>query len=503
MYKTVTSTDSLPKGGKIVRKIKSLMNPQTIKKIKGSDIFETLSHSKNYFFANVASKAVTVISIPIFTRLLTQEDYGIVAVFQAYIGIFLVILSLNAHAAVTRYYFENKDDFEGFVGTTLSFVGLLFGVFAPFFIIFYRQIGEIIQLTGILPIYLMICCLFSILSEIYVHILIPQKKSKEVALINIAKGYTYVLISIVFVYFLEENKYLGRIWASLLVGFMFSIYFLWKMQPSLKLHLTRSHLTYTAHYSFPLIPYTLSSLILAQFDRIMINHTLDTASAGLYSLGYNIGMLLLMVISATRTALVPDFYTFLDNKEYDRLDILIKRVFSIVILAALGLFLFAGEVGIILADEKFHPGLRVVPIVVIGYVFFGMFTVYNRYISYEKKTIYMSVVVLTAGIMNILLNAVYIPLYGYIAAAYTTLVSYFVMFLLTWVTVKRISQQKITPLWMIWKPTLIMGVFICFVSYLGTIIEGSAFFVIKLGVLALAALIIFSREITAVFAERS
>ena len=135
-----------------MRRIQSLINPRIIKKIKGSDIFETLNHSKNYFFANVATKAVTVISIPIFTHLLTQEDYGIVAVFQAYIGIFIVILSLNAHAAVARYYFENKDDFEGFVGTTLSFERLMFGFSAPFFIIFYRQIGEIIQLTGILPI---------------------------------------------------------------------------------------------------------------------------------------------------------------------------------------------------------------------------------------------------------------------------------------------------------------------------------------------------------------
>ncbi|MBU7045681.1 MAG: oligosaccharide flippase family protein [Theionarchaea archaeon] len=445
---------------------------------------------------------MTVISIPIFTHLLTQEDYGIVAVFQAYIGIFIVILSLNAHAAVARYYFENKDDFEGFVGTTLSFIGLMFGVSAPLFIIFYRQIGEIIQLTGILPIYLMIGCLFSILSEIYVHILIPQKRSKEVALINIAKGYTYVLVSIVFVYFLEENKYLGRIWASLLVGVIFSIYFLWKMRSSLKPHLTRSHLTYIAQYSFPLIPYTLSSLILAQFDRIMINSTLDAASAGLYSLGYNIGMLLLMVISATRTALVADFYTFLDNKEYDRLNILVKRVFSIVVLAALGLLLFAREVGTILADEKFHPGLQVVPIVVIGYVFFGMFTVYNKYILYEKKTMYVSLVVLTAGVLNIVLNAIFIPQYGYIAAAYTTLISYFVMFLLTWVTVKRISEVVITPLWMIWKPTLIMFVFIFFVSYLSMSIGGIAFFMIKLVVLALAALIIFLKEVTVVFAER-
>lgn len=484
--------------------IQKFVDPRIIKKIKESDIFETLKHSKNYFFASIATKAIAVVSIPIFTRLLTQEDYGVVAVFEAYVGIFLVILSLNAHTAVGRYYYEKTDDFGEFMGTTLTFVALIFGLSSPFFIVFSRQIAHVAQLPGVLPIYLLGACLFSIISETYIQILTPQKRSKEVAFIRTARGYTYVAASIVLVFLLEENKYLGRIWASLIVGFIFSGYFLIKIAAFSKLSFKKDHLRYIAQYSFPLIPYALSSLILAQFDRMMINATLDTASAGLYSLGYNIGMLLLIVIGSTRTALVPDFYKFMDNKEYNRLDALVKKVFSIVTLAALGLFLFAREIGIILADEKFHPGLSVVPIVVIGYVLFGMFTVYSRYLFYEKKTFYLSVVVLTAGILNIVLNALFIPKYGYVAAAYTTVVSYFVMFFLAWVTAKRISDQRVTPLWMIWKPTVIMFCFIAFVYFLNRLdVNVVVFLVLKLMALALFGIIIFWREIKVLYSEMS
>ena len=162
----------------------------------------------------------------------------------------------------------------------------------------------------------------------------------------------------------------------------------------------------------------------------MINDIEGAAAAGIYSLGYNIGMLLLMVIGATQTALMPDFFKFLDNKEYNRLDFLVKKIFSIVVISALGLVLFAQAIGIILADKKFHAGLQVVPIVVIGYVFYEMFTIYGRYIGYEKRTIYGTIIALFAGISNIVLNAIFIPMYGYIAAAYTTAVSYFIMFML-------------------------------------------------------------------------
>lgn len=473
-----------------------------MEKIKKSDIFETVKHSKNYFLANIATKAVAVISIPIFTRLLTQADYGIVAVFNAYVGIFLVVLSLNAHASVGRYYYEKSDDFGEFIGTSLIFVGIVFGLTVFIFALLYRQIGNLIQLPGLLPIYLILVCLFAILSAVYLQILVPQKKSKEAAIIKTVKGYTLTGTAILFVCLLEENKYLGRIWANLLISFIFSIYFMMKIRRYWKFSFKSSHLKYIANYSFPLIPYSLSGVILAQFDRIMINSTLDATSTGLYSLGYNIGMLLLITIESTRQALVPDFFKFLDNKEYRRLDALVKRVFSIVTVAALGLVLFAREMGIILADEKFHPGLGVVPVVVIGYVFYGMFTVYSRYIHYEKRTTYLSIVVLVGGILNIILNALFIPRYGYIAAAYTTLASYFILFLLAWVVARMVFSQGITPLRMIWDPTIIMFLFIAFAYYLNELnLNVVLFLIIKLTILIVFGIAVFWRETKILYSE--
>ena len=228
----------------------------------------------------------------------------------------------------------------------------------------------------------------------------------------------------------------------------------------------------------------------------MINAIIDTASAGLYSFGYNVGLLMLMVIYSLTPAIEPEFYKFRDNNEYDRINALYEKVFSIVTIAALGLVLFAKEIVIILADEKFYPGLSVVPLVVIGYVFYGQYIVYGNYIGYKKKTAFVSIVTLTAGISNIVLNAIFIPSYGYIAAAYTTVASYFIMFLLGWIVAKFILKERITPLWIIWKPTLIMFCFIAFVYYLNMLsLNAILFFVIKLMVLALFGLIVFYKEI--------
>lgn len=472
------------------------MNSELIKKLKSTDIFETLKHGKNYFSAGIATKAMAFISIPIFTRLFTQADYGIVAVFGAYVGIFTVILSLNSYTAVGRYYYEKTDDFGAFIGTTLILVGLIFCLTLPIFILFYKQIASLIQLPGLLPVYLIFACLFAIIYGTYYQILVPQKRSKEAATISILNGYTTFGIAVLFVYLLTENRYLGQIWATLLIGFIFSVYFMIKIRKYSKFCFKIEHIKYIATYSFPLIPYALSGIILAQFDRIMINDIIGAASAGLYSFGYNVGMLLLMVIGATQTALIPDFMKFLDNKEYDRLAALFEKVFSIVAIAALGLVLFAREIVMSLADEKFHAGLSVVPIVVIGYVFYEMFVVYGMYPGYKKKTVFSTIIVLTAGISNIVLNVIFIPMYGYIAGAYTTVASYFIMFLMAWIVAKFILKERVTPLWLIWKPTLLMFCFIGFVYFLDMLsLNFILFFIIKLMLLALFGIIVFYKEI--------
>lgn len=407
-----------------------------------------------------------------------------------------VILPLNSHTALGRYYYEKTDDFDEFVGTSFIFVGLILCITVIIYISFYQQINNLIKLPGLLPIYLLFACVFAIIRSVYGQILVPQKKSKELAIINVLNGYIGFAVAVLLVYLLKENRYLGRIWAPLLVGLFFSIYYIKKINKYLKFNFKMEHIKYIASYSIPLMPHNLSSIILAQFDRIMINNIESTASAGLYSLGYNIGMSLSIVNSSMMTALIPDFIKFLDNKEYNRLDVLMGKVFSIGTIAALGLVLFAREIVMVLADVKFHEALKVVPIVIIGYVFHGMYSMYGMYPGYKKKTIYTSIVSLSAGMLNIILNAIFIPKYGYIAAAYTTLISYFAMFVMAWIVSKYVLRLRVSPLWLFWKPTLIMFGFIAFtylVSNLGLNII--LFIFIKLILLGLFSIIVFYKEI--------
>jgi O-antigen/teichoic acid export membrane protein len=178
----------------------------------------------------------------------------------------------------------------------------------------------------------------------------------------------------------------------------------------------------------------------------MINSILGAKSAAFYSIGYNIGMLLLLVIGAVFLSIGPDFYKYMDDKRYDKIDKLVERMFCFILLFAFVLILFGENVLYLLADPKFYPGAIVIPPVVSGYIFYAIYYYYGTYIFYHKRTLYFTVCTLIAGTINIILNLIFIPMYGYLAAAYTTLFSYLVLFLVLWLIEKYIFKFEMTPL---------------------------------------------------------
>src|SRR5690349_9020749 len=112
-------------------------------KYLGKDILDVLTHSRNYFLGDVLGQALLFLTIPIFTRLLTPAEYGTFQVFRSYTTIFLMVLTLNFHGTVSRYYYDNRDDFKEFVGTSIfgSFISLTFAIIVLF--LFRQTVSDI------------------------------------------------------------------------------------------------------------------------------------------------------------------------------------------------------------------------------------------------------------------------------------------------------------------------------------------------------------------------
>lgn len=432
----------------MIQKIKS--------KISGQDFFKVVKDFGNYFTADMATKAVAFLSIPVYTRLIDVSEYGIYSVFFSYAWFFTILFSLNIYSGVGRYFYEEKEDFNIFFGTSIILTILLLIINTTLIMLFRDKLSSYLELPKNLLFLFIPISIYQINQVLFRNINVALRKSLKISKLSLFFAISSFMISVVFLYFLDSKKYNAPIYAYAIIGILVSIYIIYDLKKYIKFSKPKKeHIKYMLSYSIPLIPYFLGDIILTQFDKIMINSMSGAKAAGLYSLAYNIGAILNAVTGAFFAAWIPNYYKKMDNKDYLSRDKDVARILKAVIFFAIALSYFGLEIGSLLADKKYHEGLHIVPIVIIGYTLLAIFQFYGIHSSYKKKTYWFSLIFLLSGIINIILNKIFIPTYGYVAGAYTTAISYFFLMIFGILVSKFLLKVKITPFKYVYYPILI------------------------------------------------
>ena len=415
-------------------------------KLKINSFYETIHHFKNYLLADIFTKALGFISIPVYTRLLTTNDYGIFNVFLSYSTFFTVLLSLNSYSAVGRFFYEDVDECEKAIFLGNSIIISYFFVFinSIIMLIFYRELSLISNLPPIVMLLVIPQCIFAISNSVFIQVNQTLKKSKTIAYANLSRSYLQFILAVLLILLLRKNNiepYYGSILAMIILGFGYSFYYLYNLKKRIQFRIDFQKIKYILKFSIPLIPYSLSGVLLSQFDKMMINGYIGESDAGLYSFAFNIGMLLYVVIVALNNAWMPKYFEYMNSERYFEHDSDVFKIFNIIVICGIGLVLYGEHIGFLLAPQSYYSALKLIPVIVTGYIFFAVFTLYGRNISFVRKTYFSSIVLIVASTVNIVLNWKLIPIFGYTASAYTTVVSYFVMSLLSILVSSKISKH--------------------------------------------------------------
>lgn len=431
------------------------------KNIVGWDFFELVKHGKNYVSADLFTKGLAFISIPIFTRLLVPTDYGIISIFTSFVAIFSIIYGLGLRGAVGRYYYEKTDDFDAYYGSNLLLV-LFWGAFLSIILYFGRdylydffKIPPNVIFIGIGVVF------FSTTFELYNSYLQASKQSKKFSRIAIFRGLALLLIAVIITVQLKEQRFYGKVTAQLIVWIILFIYSTISILKISKITFKLKYIKYSLLFSIPIVFHLLSQYVLSSFDQVIINQLVGTKETGLYSFAYQVGMIQNIISMGILRAWSPIFYDKMNKKDFVGIQNLAKKYSMLVYSIAFSLILFSRELVIILADKKYYASLEIVPIVIVAYVFFFLYTMYVNYSFYYKKTKLIALFTIIAGSINIGLNYLLIPKYGYMVAAWTTLASYGVLFVLHFINSKYIIKaEKVTNLKVL-LPNF--GLLICFV----------------------------------------
>lgn len=382
-----------------------------------------------YLVGNLFNKGMAFLTVPIFSRILSTSDYGIVNTYNSWISILAMIVGFALHMGIRNAFIDYKNEINDFMSVTTTFV-LECGIVLTLFIGLGAFLIDIdISLT------LIVLCLLqglsSALVQNYSMYLMMQYKYKARTVFMVLPNLISVILSIIAILFVvKTDLYMGRIIPTAIVNIFFGILIVIFVYKKSHVMYKNQYLKYGLAISAPLVLHGIALNILSQSDRTMITWLADASQTGIYSLIYNFSMLATVVTTSLEGVWTPWFMAKYKDHKIQEINKMFIDYLHLITYIMVGLMLVGSEVVKILADKSYWEGMQIIPPVILANYIIFLYTFYVNVEHYHKKTMYISVNTLIAAVTNIVLNMLFIPKYGYVAAAYTTLISYFVAFVL-------------------------------------------------------------------------
>ena len=394
-------------------------------------------------------KGISFITTPIFTRLMDPTQYGIMATYTSWTSIIDVfaLLGLTSAGVFNVGLNDHRDTRNQYISSTLTLCNLttliVFAVIAVCKIV----IGESFLLPTNLLVLMFLHFIFSPAQVFWITRQKYEYKYKLAFIITIASTLVSQAVSIlgVFVNTTGHDAYV-KLWCAELSSFLFVIplYVLTFVRG--KTFFNRHRWKQTLVFALPLIPHYLAQHVMSGADRIMLSNMVGSSSAGIYSVVANISMIATIVWGAINASLVAYVFEHLAKKEYKPINSTVSLLVLGYGITCVAVCLVAPEVLRILAPAEYYVGVYAVPPIAGAAFLSALYNVYANIEFFHKESIYITTATITATVINLVLNYVFIrlfPAYGFIAAVYTTLISYAVLVLMHFIGYRKSTPEKI------------------------------------------------------------
>lgn len=395
-----------------------------------------------FFICAFMQKAIAAISTPIYTRIMNSEQYGMYNVFVSWQGIFSCIISLNMYGGfytqgLVKYKDNEKLRFSASLqglSFTLSVIWLLIYCVFSKYINCFTSLSTLHTVLMIFIIWATSCFNYwSVAQRV-------QYQYKKLVILTLGSTILSTVLSIIFV-ILCEDKVTARIIAITVVFCVFyGGVFVYQLCKG-KCFFQRSFWKYALHFSIPLVPHYLSQIVLNSSDRIMISNMVNLSSAGIYSLAYSIAQIMMMFNTAMLQTIEPWIYNQIKNNTVTNIRKIAYPAFTFIAVVNVFLIAFAPEVVRIFAPQEYQAAIWLIPPISMSVFFMFVYSFFSLFEFYYETTKYIAMATMAGAILNIILNYVFIDMFGYFAASYTTLVCYIVYVFFHYLFMNKLVQQ--------------------------------------------------------------
>ena len=442
-----------------------------------------------FLICSFLQKGISVITTPIFTRLLTTSEYGQFDVFNSWLGIITIIVSMNLYAEVyTQGMIKFNEERKVFSSSLQGLSLTLVVIWTVIYIAFYQFWNKLLSLTTVQMMSLLLMIWTTATFNFWASEQRVYYKYKLLVLITLFVSITKPVVGIFLVTHFEDKvtarilglvlveviAYTGCFVSQIIRGKRFYSYKFWK---------------YSIFYNLPLIPHYLSQVVLINSDRIMINKFVGSSAAGIYGLAYSLAMVMTLFNIALMNTLNPWIYQKIKDKEYKKIEPVAYISLSIIAFVNLFLITLAPEVVKIFAPSSYYKAVYCIPPVAMSVLFIFMYDLFAKYAFYYEKTKLIMLASIGGAVLNIVLNYVGIKLFGYVTAAYTTLICYMVYALFHYILMRKVCNEYcdgIKP----YNDRILLGIVVVFLLFGFGLLLTYSYIVIRYFIVILMVIIV-------------
>ena len=410
-----------------------------------------------YVISSVMVKAVATITTPIFSRMMTTAEYGVTHTFTSWHTLLITFCTLNLTFSIGRAKLDYPDKLDDYIGSMQLLSLIVTSSLAAVALIFIGPVASMLELSEFAVVLLVLYLLFFPSITFFQNGFRYRYHYKENVAIAWFISLSSVILSLVLMLAFSNDKAHMRMLGVTAPIVVLSICF-WVVSIKRKnIKANKEYWAYGLKLSLPLVLHTVSLNILAQSDRIFIAKICSDADVGIYSLVYNYGILISVVTNAVADGWLPWFHDKYFAKSFAEIRKNVKYVIVLGCYVGLACIAFAPEAVMILGGEKYMSGVYCVPPIVMGILCQYVYTHYVNIELHLKKTKYVSIGTVIAAVINIILNAIFIPQYGFVAAAYTTFFSYVCLLFIHFGITRAVLKVKLYNDFFMFLAVLITG----------------------------------------------
>lgn len=392
---------------------------------------KVLHNSIIYLGSSVFSKAIPFMLLPVLTKYLSPEEYGVLSIFQLMISFFTAFIGMNMSMNVSKNFFKyTKLQTSLMIGNILIILSLttvIYFVITLCVSFYYQEIFSVpsnwVVLVPLLSFMLMI-------NTINLTILRNQEKAYLFGVFEVINTAINMGVTILLLVMYHYGWYAraGGIIIAYTFFFIISLLYM-KKNGFIILRYEREEARRILKLSIPLIPHVIGGIIIALSDRFFIEKMVSLEEVGIYSIGYMFGMVVVLFTDAFLKAWSPWFYKMLSNADITKKAKIVKYSYLYILatfIIAFSISIFAKFIIPYVVDVRYAGAEIYVFWIAIGYAVHGVYKIFFPYLVHISKTSFLAVSTVIAAVLNLIFNYFLIKEYGAIGAAYATVFSFIV-----------------------------------------------------------------------------